>query len=107
MSVALTVPWGSLDVVLEPQGPVLNYNGTGEFVLLGETNYEFAFPDMRTTGNLTIEGESLRVAGRSWLDRQWGWTSEMPSRRWTWMNLNSPNGDASAGSFRLGTFPRL
>lgn len=96
MSVSLTVPWGSLDVVLEPRGPALNYSGTGVFTLFGYTNYEYAFPDMRTTGILTIEGRRQRITGRSWLDRQWGPNDNGPGRRWTWMNFNMPNGDAVA-----------
>ncbi|MEV5408616.1 lipocalin family protein [Thermopolyspora sp. NPDC052614] len=96
MSVSLDVPWGSLDVTLTSRGPVLNYGGTGVFPILGDTNYEYAFPDMRTTGTLTIDGKTQRVTGRSWLDRQWGPTPDDPSLRWTWMNLNLPNGDAVA-----------
>jgi hypothetical protein len=96
MSVSLTVPWGSLDVTLTSQGPVLYYGGTGVFPILGDTNYEYAFPNMKTTGTLTINGKAQRVTGRSWLDRQWGPTPDDPSLRWTWMNLNLPNGDAVA-----------
>lgn len=96
MSVSLTVPWGSLDVTLTARGPVLYYGGTGVFPILGDTNYEYALPDMRTTGTLTIDGKAQRVTGRSWLDRQWGPTPDDPSLHWTWMNLNLPNGDAVA-----------
>ncbi|GGP13481.1 hydrolase [Nonomuraea glycinis] len=96
MSVSLTVPWGSLDVTLTSRGPVLYYGGTGVFPILGDTNYEYAFPDMQTTGTLTIDGKAQRVTGRSWLDRQWGPTPDDPSLRWTWMSLNLPNGDTVA-----------
>jgi hypothetical protein len=97
MSVSLDVPWGSLDVTLTAQSPVLYYGGTGVFPFLGATNYEYAFPNMRTTGTLTLEnGKTQRVTGRSWLDRQWGVTPEDPSLRWTRMNLSLPNGDAVA-----------
>jgi hypothetical protein len=96
MTVKLTVPWGSLDVTLTSQGPTLYYGGTGVFPILGDTNYEYAFPNMRTTGTLTIDGKAQRVTGTSWLDRQWGPTPDDPSLHWTWMNLNLPNGDAVA-----------
>jgi hypothetical protein len=96
MSVSLTVPWGSLDVQLEAREPALHYGGTGAFTLFGHTNYEYALPDMRTTGTLTIDGRPRRITGRSWLDRQWGPVDNSPGRRWTWMNFNMPNGDAVA-----------
>jgi hypothetical protein len=96
MSVSLDVPWGSLDVVLQARGPVLNYGGTGAFSLFGQTNYEFALADMRTTGTLTIDGRPRQITGRSWLDRQWGPTDGAPGNHWSWMNLNMPNGDSVA-----------
>ena len=96
MSVSVDVPWGSLDVVLRAQGPALNYGGTGAFTLFGHTNYEFALPDMRTTGTLTTQGRTQHITGRSWLDRQWGPNIGTPGNHWSWMNFNMPNGDAVA-----------
>ncbi|WP_437522253.1 lipocalin family protein [Sorangium sp. So ce726] len=96
MSVSLTVPWGSLDIELKPRGPALSYGGAGMFRLFGEPNYEFAFPNMRTTGTLTVEGRSMPIVGHSWLDRQWGPVMPPPNSRWLWMSFNLPNGDALA-----------
>jgi predicted secreted hydrolase len=96
MSVSLDVPWGSLDVVLQARGPAFNYGGTGAFSLFGQTNYEFALPELRTTGTLTLDGRPRQLTGQSWLDRQWGPTDGAPGNHWSWMNLNMPNGDAVA-----------
>lgn len=96
MSVSFEAPWGGIDFLLEARGPALSYGGTGVFPLLGEINFEFALPNMATTGILTVEGEAVRVEGRSWLDRQWGTITPRPSLRWTWMNLIMPNGDVVA-----------
>lgn len=96
MSVSFDAPWGAIDLVLEARGPALVYGGTGVFPLLGETNYEFALPNMATAGNLTIEGETWQVEGRSWLDRQWGTITPRPGLRWTWMNLIMPDGEVVA-----------
>ena len=96
MSVSLDVPWGSLDLVLQARGPALNYGSTGAFTLFGHTNYEFALPDMRTTGTATIDGHTRHITGRSWLDRQWGPNVGAPGTHWSWMNFNMPNGDAVA-----------
>ncbi|MFI7453578.1 lipocalin family protein [Nonomuraea sp. NPDC049714] len=96
MSVSLDVPWGSLDVVLQARGPALNYGSTGAFPLFGQTNYEFALPDMRITGTVTFDGRRQQITGRSWLDRQWGPIDNAPKRHWSWMNFNMPNGDSVA-----------
>jgi hypothetical protein len=95
-SVQVETPWGALDVQLEPTGPVMNYASTGLINLAdGVPNYEFALPEMRTSGTLVVGGKKHKITGTSWLDRQWG---EMPTSlvRWTWMNLSMPNGDKIA-----------
>ncbi|BCJ52070.1 carotenoid 1,2-hydratase [Actinoplanes sp. NBRC 14428] len=95
-SVRVETPWGSLDAQLRPTGTAMNYGSTGVFNLVdGVPNYEFALPEMRTSGTLTVNGRKHQIKGTSWLDRQWG---EMPRSltRWTWMNLSMPNGDKVA-----------
>ncbi|MCW8378732.1 lipocalin family protein [Streptomyces justiciae] len=96
MSVQASTPWGELDFEFEAEGPVMNYAGTGEFDMLGERQYEFAIPALRTSGTLTLEGKTYKVYGESWLDRQWGELPLGPARRWTWMNLSLSNGDKVA-----------
>lgn len=97
MSVKATTPWGALDFQLLARGPVMKYAGTGSFPLLGDTQQEYAFPSMRTTGTLTVKGETYRASGTTWLDRQWGPLSlNDKSMHWTWMNLDLPNGDKVA-----------
>ncbi|PJF01582.1 hydrolase [Streptomyces carminius] len=93
--VSVTTPFGSLDVRLESTGPALNYGSTGVFELVDVPAYEFALPEMRTSGTLVIDDEKHAIRGTSWLDRQWG---EMPLslKRWSWMNLSMPNGDKIA-----------
>jgi predicted secreted hydrolase len=92
-----TTPWGALDATFVPQGPVLNYTGNGQLQLLGDVNSEYAFPTMRTTGTLTVEGKERVIKGVSWLDRQWGPVPVTDNTmRWTWMNLALSNGDQVA-----------
>lgn len=94
MRVKATAPWGSLDAEFVPTGPVMNYAGTGLIKLLDVQNYEFAFPAMRTSGTLVIEGREHAITGTAWLDRQWGPLPQL--ERWAWMNLSMPNGDKVA-----------
>jgi hypothetical protein len=97
MQVKATTPWGSLNARFTPSGPVLNYSGIGLIGLLGDANYEYAFPVMRTVGTLTAAHRTRRVSGVSWLDRQWGPLPLMDrSMRWTWMNITLSGGDQLA-----------
>jgi hypothetical protein len=97
MHLKATTPWGSLDARFTPQRPVLNYSGIGLAKLLGDLDYEYAFPTMRTRGALTVAGKTRRISGTSWLDRQWGPVPvDDPSMRWTWMNIALSNGDQVA-----------
>lgn len=94
MKVKASAPWGSLDAEFVPTGPVMKYGGTGLIKLLDVENYEYAFPSMRTSGTLIIEGRKHAISGTAWLDRQWGPLPQL--LRWTWMNLSMPNGDKIA-----------
>ncbi len=97
MQVKVATPWGSLVAQFVRKGPVLNYSGNGLVPLLGDVDYEYAFPAMRTAGTLTAEGRTVSVFGTSWLDRQWGPIPvEDASMRWTWMNIRLSNGDQLA-----------
>lgn len=97
MEVKATTPWGSLEARFVPRGPTLNYSGNGLVPLLGDVDYEYAFPVMRTVGTLAAEGRTFQIAGVSWLDRQWGPVPVTnPSMRWTWMNIALSNGDQLA-----------
>jgi predicted secreted hydrolase len=97
MQLRATTPWGSLDARFIPTGPVLNYSGNGLIGLLGDVNYEYAFPMMRTVGTLAVRGRTHHASGVSWLDRQWGPLPLMdPSMRWTWMNIALSGGDQLA-----------
>lgn len=97
MSVKISTPWGGLDLQLASKGPAFKYAGTGSWPMLGDTQYEYAFPSMRTTGTLTVDGKTEKMSGTGWLDRQWGdLPSDDPTMRWTWMPFRLPNNDVLA-----------
>ncbi len=102
----------ALDVVLTPQREEL-YNGTtGLLHFLGSDSYEYAFPNMRAKGTVTIDGEVFAVdAPSAWFDRQWGRADaaspEVLAKKaelinqshWNWLGLSFGEGDRSAISF--------
>lgn len=94
-AVRVATPFGALDIQMVPTGPALNYGSTGVFDLADVPAYEFALPQVRTSGTLAIGDRTYAIQGTSWVDRQWG---ELPDAltRWTWMDLSMPNGDKIA-----------
>jgi hypothetical protein len=79
--------------VMKPRGPALPNLLTGAIPFSGGVDYEYALPNMETSGELTIRGQTYHVAGRSWLDREWG---RFGPAKWTWMNVQL--GDEQAGN---------
>ena len=91
-----TTPWGALDLDLDAEGPPLYYGATGAFPWVGLPQWQYALPQLRTTGRLIIEGTGYEVTGETWLDRQWGPKPDMTDLRWTWFPLAMPGGDKLA-----------
>ncbi len=91
--VTATAPWGALDVDLVVEGPVLHYGGTASWTMLGNRQYQYAFPQIAASGTLTPDGVVHEVTGASWLDRQWGPLPDLTANRWSWMNFVLPGGD--------------
>jgi hypothetical protein len=85
----------NVDLTLAQQGPLLANLGTGILPFYGDINYEYALPNMKTSGSVVVDGKSYQVAGASWFDRQWGQMA--PSfwvhKKWTWMGISLDNGD--------------
>src|ERR1700736_3192162 len=84
-----------VDLTLAHQGPLLANLGTGILPFYRDINYEYALPNMKTTGSVVVDGKPYQVAGVSWFDRQWGQMA--PSfwvhMKWTWMGISLDNGD--------------
>jgi hypothetical protein len=57
MQVKASTPWGSLDAQFTPRGPVMNYSGIALAKLLGDLDYEYAFPDHAHRGHPHRRGQ--------------------------------------------------
>ena len=82
----------------------------------GNASYYYSIPRMETSGTIVVEGETFRVAGTSWLDREWSTTVLEPGQvGWDWFGLQLQDGreimfyqirqsDGSMDDFSAGTF---
>jgi predicted secreted hydrolase len=80
----------NVDLTLAHQGPLLANLGTGILPFYGDINYEYALPNMKTSGSVVVDGKPYQVAGTSWFDRQWGQMgpSFWVHMKWTWMGIS-------------------
>jgi predicted secreted hydrolase len=82
----------------------------------GNASIYYSFTRMPTTGTVRIGDREYRVAGYSWLDREWSTSALSPDLAgWDWMSLQFDDStelmlyrlrraDGSAGEYSAGTF---
>ncbi len=70
----------------------------------GNASYYYSYPRLPTRGTVTVEGETFRVEGASWLDREWS-SSVLAAGQtgWDWFALQLDDGrDVVAWRIRGG-----
>ena len=69
--------------------------------LPGQTSRYYSRPQLETHGTVQLDGKTLAVAGRAWLDHEWS-DSFLPagSVGWDWIGINLDDGGALT-AFRL------
>jgi len=121
-------PWGvrlaaadpgmAIDLELSALKPeVLNGEGglSRKSATPGNASYYYSIPRMATSGTIRVGGESFRVRGLSWLDREWSTSAlDRDQQGWDWFALQLDDGrdimyyqlrkkDGSADPFSGGT----
>lgn len=86
----------SIELALTPRKPVVLQGERGlsrKSADAGNASYYYSLPQLASDGTITIAGEPHRVAGASWLDREWS-TSALGSDQvgWDWFALQLSNG---------------
>ena len=62
---------------------------------LSQASYYYSRPQLRTSGTLTTNGESVAVTGTSWLDHEWSSEYLAPEAQgWDWTGINLDDGGA-------------
>ncbi|GES58481.1 kievitone hydratase [Aspergillus terreus] len=78
------------DITFEATSQVLFNGATGQFMYGTDATHEWGMPACRTTGSVTIDGETIAIdpdRSATWYDRQWG-DGSPTSGNWTWFELN-------------------
>ncbi len=78
-----------IELTMKDRGLPLPYLATGIIPFAGDIDYEYALPDMDTSGTLTFGNNTYQVSGTSWFDREWGYFGRC---KWTWMAIELSNG---------------
>jgi predicted secreted hydrolase len=86
------------DLAFRPTQPVL-LQGQAGYSRKGpkpsQASYYYTLPHLAVSGALTHQGETRRVAGRAWLDREWSSTLLDPRAvGWDWIGINLDGGGA-------------
>ncbi len=84
----------TLDLNMVGSGNIMLHNLTGYIGDETGWTYYYTEPDLATSGQLTLNGETTAVAGSSWMDHQWGEfiVSGYPSG-WQWFGIPLPNNE--------------
>ncbi|MBD9389865.1 iron ABC transporter permease [Agrobacterium sp. AGB01] len=93
----------SYDLTLKAQGPLILQGDHGYSVksLAGQASYYYSQPFYAVTGRVELDGQSVEVKGKAWLDREW---SSQPlaadQTGWDWFSLHLDSGE-KVMAFRL------
>lgn len=93
----------SYQLKLDAEGPLALQGDQGFSIksLAGQASYYYSQPFYHVTGSVVLNGKSVRVSGRAWLDREWS-SQPLASDQtgWDWFSLHLANGD-KVMAFRL------
>ena len=80
---------------LEPGTPALLHDEIGWLGGPFGWTYYYSWPRMRVSGDLTLDGETMRVSGEAWFDHQWGdfFVMGHPAG-WQWMAIQLDDGSS-------------
>ena len=68
-----------------------------------QASYYYSQPQLSTSGNITLQGQTFDVAGKAWLDHEWSEELLHPDARgWDWIGMNLDDGSALT-AFQLRT----
>ncbi|PMR80972.1 iron ABC transporter permease [Halomonas urumqiensis] len=105
-------------LALDAEGPLVLHGESGfsQKAADGQGSMYYSQPFWRVSGDVTLDGETRRVTGRAWLDREWSSQLLGPDQRgWDWFSLHLADGHKlmafqlrgggeGGGDYRSGTW---
>jgi predicted secreted hydrolase len=87
------LPAYTLDLQLQTTEPAVLHGGNGviPFGPLGTSDY-YSWTSLLTGGTIIDHGVTVKVAGLSWMDRQWGAFNFASGAGWDWFSIQLTNG---------------
>jgi len=86
----------AVDLALERRKPVVLQGDRGlsqKSAEPGNASYYYSFTRMASAGTVTVDGETHRVRGWSWMDREWSTSALGPDQEgWDWFALQLQDG---------------
>lgn len=80
------------DLKLEAhKDPVIHYDGGAYNYNTGGYTYYYSRKTMKTTGTVSIKGETYKVTGSTWFDRQYGDLYQAIDKGWQWFAIELDN----------------
>ncbi len=68
-----------------------------------QASYYYSQPQLSTSGNITLQGQTFDVTGKAWLDHEWSEELLHPDAQgWDWIGMNLDDGSALT-AFQLRT----
>ncbi len=90
----------TMDLHLQPQTKPVSHGVDGKIVMPDKKiSYYYSFPNLKTYGNIKLNGTVYYATGRSWMDHQWGPFTTYYFN-WNWFSIRLNDG----GSLMLFDF---
>ena len=65
--------------------------GKGYVDLKSKGSYYYSLTNLKTQGTINVNGKSIKVKGKSWMDHQWANASYSKDDKWTWFSIQLDN----------------
>ena len=70
--------------------PPLLVGGKGYLTLANTATFYYSLTDLKTSGQIMIDGQVRQVTGQSWMDHQWA-DAKYAKPRWNWFSIQLDN----------------
>lgn len=66
--------------------------GDGYVNFFDRPTFYYSLTNLQTKGSIVVDGESIEVSGKSWMDHQWSDVFDVTKDFWNWFSIQLDNG---------------